>query len=94
MNFVDRREFKNRATEHVHAPNRVGDAPKIDENEVSEVVGFIDKYVTLALPDKTKYPEISSLVKKVKTHHHATNCRKKTSITCTFNTPWAPSYET
>ena len=38
---------------------------KIDENEDSEVVEFIDKYITWALPDKIKYPEMSSSVKKV-----------------------------
>ena len=38
---------------------------KIDENEDSKVVEFIDKYITWALPDKTKYPEMSNLVKKV-----------------------------
>ena len=65
LNFVDRREFQNRGTEHMHAPIHIVDAPKIDENEDSEVVEFIDTYIICALPDATKYPEIGNLVKKV-----------------------------
>ena len=48
------------------------DPPKIDENEDSEVVEFIDKYITCALPGQTEYSEMSNLVKKVQKHHHTT----------------------
>ena len=60
----------------MHALIHVVDAPKIDENEGSEVVEFIDKYIICDLPDETKYPGMSNLVKKVQTHHHITTCRK------------------
>ena len=53
------------------------DAPKVNVNEDSEVVAFIDWYITCAIPDETKYPEISNLVKKVQTHHHTSTFRKK-----------------
>ena len=49
----------------MHALVLAVDAPKIDENEDSEVVQFIDKHITYALPDETKYPETSNLVKTV-----------------------------
>ena len=49
LNFNYRREFQNRGTEHVHAPIHILDVPKIDENEDSEVVEFIDKYTARAL---------------------------------------------
>ena len=65
LNIDDQREFQKRGTEHMHAPIDIVDAPKIDENEDSEVVEFIDKYITCALPDETKYPELSILVKTV-----------------------------
>ena len=48
----------------MHASIHIVDAPKIDENEFSEVVEFLDKYTTCALLDATKYPEMSNLVKK------------------------------
>ena len=52
LNFDDRREFQNRGTGHMHAPIHVVDAPKIDENNNSEVIEFIDMYITFALPDE------------------------------------------
>ena len=93
-NFDERRKFQNTGTEHMHAPIHIADAPKIDENEDSEVVAFIDKYITCALPDATKYPETINLVKKVQTHQHTTICRKKKEAACRFNAPWAPSNKT
>ena len=77
LNFDDRKELQNRRTELMHAPIHVVDAPKFDENNDSELIEFIDKYITCALPDAEKYPEINKLVRKVQTHHHITTCRKK-----------------
>ena len=51
--------------------------PKIDENEENDWVEFLDKHITCASSDETKYPEMSNVVKKVQTHDHATTCRKK-----------------
>ena len=94
LNFDDRREFQIRGMEHMHAPNYVLDAPKIDKNIDSEVIELIDKYITCTLPDEGKYPEINRLVRKVQTHHHKTPCRKKKGVTCRFNAPLTPSMET
>ena len=55
-------------------------APKIDENEDSEVVEFIDKYSMYALPDETKWHEMSNLVKEMQTHHHTTTCWRKKGV--------------
>ena len=79
---------------NVHAPIRIVDATKIDENEDSDLVVYIDKYSTCALPDETKYPEMRNLVKIVQIHNHATTCRKKENGTCRFNAPWAPLDQT
>ena len=78
----------------MHAPIHVVDAPKIDENNDSKVIKFIDKCNTCALPDEEKYPEMSKLVRKVQTHHHATTFRKKKVVTWRFNALWTPSMET
>ena len=64
LNFDDRREFQNRRTEHMHASIHLVGAPKIDENKDSEIVEFIDRYITCVLPDETKYPKMSNLVMK------------------------------
>ena len=76
----------------MHAPIHIVDDPKIDENEDSEAVEFIDKYITCALPDATKYPEMSNLVKKVQTV--TTTCKEKKGVACRFNAPLAPSNKT
>ena len=94
LNFDDRREFQRRSTEHIHASIHGVDAPKIDENNDSEVIEFIDKYITRALPDEEKYPEMNKLVKKEQTHNHTATCRKKKAVTCRFNASWTPSMET
>ena len=94
LNFEDQREFQSRGTEYMHAPIHIVDVPKIDENEDSEVVELIDKYITCALPDDTKYPEMSNLLKKVQTQHDTTTSRKKKGAKCRFNTPWVPSDKT
>ena len=78
----------------MHAPIRIVDATKIDENKDSDVVVYIDKYITCALPDETKYPEMRNLVKIVQIHNHTTTSRKKENVTCRFNAPWAPSDQT
>ena len=76
----------------MHAPIHVADAPKIVENENSEVVEF--KHITCAFLDETKYPETSNLAKKLQTHHDTTISRKKRGVACRFNTPRSPSYGT
>ena len=43
---------------------------------------------------KMSCPEMSNLVKRVQTHHHATTCSKKKGVACRFNAPWAPSDKT
>ena len=77
----------------MHAPVHIVDA-KIDENEDSEVTEFINKYITCALPEQTKYPEMSNLVKKVQTDHLSSTCRKKKDLVGRFNAPWTPSDKT
>ena len=61
----------------MHALIHILDAPKVDENEDSELGEFIEKYITRALPDETKYPKSSNLLKKVQTCYHVTTSRKK-----------------
>ena len=94
LNFDDRRAFQNRWTEHMHTAIHILDAPKIDGNNNSDVIELIDKYITCALLDEEKYPEMNKLARKVQTCHHTTTCRKKKRVTCRFNATWIPSMET
>ena len=61
----------------MHALIHILDAPKVDENEDSELGEFIEKCITRALPDETKHPKSSNLLKKVQTCYHVTTSRKK-----------------
>lgn len=78
----------------MHVPIHLVDAPKIYESEDSELVDFIDNYITCALPDEAKYLEISNLIKKLQCHHYTTTCKQKKGVACTFNASWVPSDET
>ena len=59
LNFDELRELQNRGAEHMHAPIHTVDAPKIDQNEGSELAEFIDKYSTCAVPDETEYLKLA-----------------------------------
>ena len=59
----------------MHAPIHVVDAPKIDENNDSEVIEMIELLISTShVPYLMRR---NKLVRKVQTHHHTTTCRKK-----------------
>ena len=93
LNFHGKRKFQNKGTKYLHSPIHEVNAPKIEDGG-SEVVEFIDKYMTFAVPGKAKYPETRDLVKKVQTYHYVSTCRKKKGVICRFNTLQVPSDET
>ena len=94
LNYDDRREYQGRGVQHVHAPVHIKDAPKFDNGNDADVIEFIDKYITCAIPDTESTPELSKLVQTVQSHNHTTTCRKKTGVKCRFNAPWPPSEKT
>ena len=75
----------------MHAAIHMVDGPKIDKIEDSEVVQFINMYLTCASPFVTEYREMSNLVKKAQTCHHTVTCRKKKGVARRSNAPWTPS---
>ena len=46
----------------VNAPVHVKDAPMLDKDSDNDVVSFIDKNITCALPDPETRPELHKLV--------------------------------
>ena len=54
LNYDCKRE--PRGPEHPHSVFHVMGAPRIDENDDSEVTVFIDKYITCSILNKNKYP--------------------------------------
>ena len=94
LNYDNRSEFQKRGGEHIHSLIHVKDAPKIDENDDSEIIEFIDKYCTVALPNKDSHPILYKLVSTVETHKHTFTCRKTKDKFCRFGYPQLPSEST
>ena len=94
INYEKTREFQGRCVQHPHCAIHVKDAPKLDENTDSEIVEFIDKYITCSIPHKDAEPELHELVISRLTHKFTTTCRKKKGVYCRFNLPWPASEQT
>ena len=65
LNYDSKREFQPRGPEHPHCVFHIMGAPRIDENDDSEVTVFIDKYITCSILNKKKYSALNKLVNKV-----------------------------
>ncbi|XP_013405048.1 uncharacterized protein LOC106169925, partial [Lingula anatina] len=84
--FFYRIEFQQRGWPHIHALFWVQDAPILDRSEPTDVVSFIDKYVTCQLPHEEEplYEKVSKL--QMHSKNHSRSCRKGNQ-TCRFNFP-------
>ena len=89
VDFMIRIEFQARGSPHAHTIVWIKDAPKFGTNRVEDVVEFIDKYQTCAIPDND--PELHDLV-QLQSHVHSSSCMRKGS--CRFHIPKLPSPET
>ena len=86
VDFMIRIEFQARGSPHAHTIVWIKDAPKFGTNRVEDVVEFIDKYQTCAIPDND--PELHDLV-QLQSHVHSSSCMRKGS--CRFHIPKLPS---
>ncbi|XP_060603886.1 uncharacterized protein LOC132756767 [Ruditapes philippinarum] len=86
--FFYRVEFQQRGSPHIHMLAWVKNAPLHGSNADSEVVEFIDKYVS-CMKDES-IPELINY----QTHRHASACRKNGKNVCRFNFPLFPMPET
>ena len=87
------KQFQGRCVQHPHCAIHVKDAPKLDENTDSEILEFIDKYITCSIPHKDAPPELHELVISRLTHECAITCRKR-GFCCHSNAPWPASEQT
>ena len=86
VDFMIRIEFQARGSPHAHTIVWIKDAPKFGTDRVEEVVEFIDKYQTCAIPDNDA--ELHDLV-QLQSHVHSSSCMRKGS--CRFHIPKLPS---
>ena len=86
VDFMIRIEFQARGSPHAHTIVWIKDAPKFGTDRVEDVVEFIDKYQTCAIPDNDQ--ELHDLV-QLQSHVHSSSCMRKGS--CHFHIPKLPS---
>ena len=86
VDFMIRIEFQARGSPQAHTIVWIKDAPKFGTDPVENVVEFIDKYQTCAIPDND--PELHNLV-QLQSNVHSSSCMHKGS--CGFDIPKFPS---
>ena len=86
-------EFQHRGSPHVHSLLWVQDAPKYGHNPLQEVIEFIDRTISCALPDETSMLTEEDI--KLQRHKHTHTCYKKKSFRrCRFGIPYPPMVST
>ena len=95
VDFFYRVEFQQRGWPHIHCLFWIKDAPKFGVSPESDVISFIDRYVSCDMPSQTEHPVLHEIVTNVQTHSkaHSKSCRKA-GKTCRFNFPKLPSQTT
>ena len=89
--YFRRIEAQARGSVHAHCLLWVKDAPKLGENIEAEVLSFIDKHCTVALPSDDE--DLSTLLKRQR-HSHTKTCGKSSEQNCRFNFPKTPQVRT
>ncbi|XP_071965922.1 uncharacterized protein [Antedon mediterranea] len=95
VDYFYRIEFQMRGSPHVHMLVWVENAPIFGTDKDNEVINFVDKYISCAVPCETVDPELNEIVKSVQIHskRHSKSCKKK-GTNCRFNFPRQPSGNT
>ncbi|KAI8500856.1 hypothetical protein Bbelb_216740 [Branchiostoma belcheri] len=91
QNYMIRIEFQQRGSPHAHTILWIKDAPRIDVDSDADVIRFIDKYQTCAIPGEND-SELRDLVLSLQKHAHSSSCRRQQL--CRFHFPHVPSNNT
>ena len=86
VDYAIRIEFQARGSPNAHTVIWVKDVPRFGIDSDSEVVNFIDQYVTCAKPEDGKLRELVLLLQE---HKHSSYCKR--GKTCHFHFPQLPS---
>ncbi|VDI54287.1 Hypothetical predicted protein [Mytilus galloprovincialis] len=95
IDYFYRVEFQQRGSPHTHCLFWVENAPKFGEDDIDDIITFIDKYITCEIPDEKEDKELHDIVMAVHQHSkkHSKSCKKKGTV-CRFNFPRPPSTRT
>ena len=92
LDYFYRIEMQHRGSCHVHMVVWIEGAPVLETTNITEVIQFIDKYITCRAPVSEGTTE-DELVSRQK-HHHTPTCKKHENSVCRFNYPQPPFPET
>lgn len=93
IHYFWRLEYQTRGIQHMHCMIWIKDAPVLGKSPDEEVVTFIQKYVTCAIPDENVSPTLYETVTSDQNHKHNSYCMrtKKTETNiyrkCRFDFP-------
>ena len=75
--YVIKIEFQMRGPPHAHCLLWVKDAPKIDQDPDEVVIDFIDKYITVTLPNHDHaYEKDRKIMENLQKHTHSDYCKR------------------
>ena len=83
-------EFHQRGSPHIHLMLWVKDAPVYGECDDSDVIKFIDQYVSCSSNVDNSLKQLI----KLQTHKHSKTCRKRGKSICRFGYPIPPMSKT
>ena len=92
QDYFARVEFQSRGSPHMHMFIWVENAPSLYTSNADELTSFIDSKISTVIPDKTLYPILNKLVKKLQIHSHRPSCQRRNR--CRFSFPYEPCNET
>ena len=85
LDYFYRVEFQQRGSPHIHMLVWIENAPTLETNSETEIVQFVDKYLTC----NTENEKTANLV-GLQSHKHSRTCRKKGKPICRFGFPLPP----
>ena len=100
VDYFWRIEFQLRGSPHVHSMWWIKDAPNLDTAVGRQIAPqFIDRYISVNIPQGCQDEELRSLVLRVQQHRHTATCtkvtqRRRNAADCRFDFPQPLSEET
>jgi hypothetical protein len=93
VDYFYRIEYQARGAPHVHMKLWQEGAPVFGKSSLADVIKFIDKYITCALPNPHSDPYLYELVNKFQQHSCTKSCKRmvkkknKVIVKCRYGFP-------
>ena len=90
--FFGRKEFQQRGSVHMHLFYWIEGITSLNECNKGSLVHYINKTISIQLPDKESDLELHELVNSLQTHRHSEYCHKRNG--CRFGFPYRVCHKT